>query len=218
MQMQNKRLLSHWVEELKHIYLYIYLLAILKSPERAKFLGNHRLFCFISICNFGSFKNLFAMIISLCELYFWFRKFALLLETKVISMSYRRRKSNWKPWRGERFYFIFTMKDIHINSNSNQFTKFTSSRRCTKFKDILTWNITQMIMKTVPISIRIAISYAMKWGIIFWVWQKVNENWDNNKIRISHWRESHGRTIKSVERNPKEQDCESHSQRSQLRS
>ena len=44
---------------------------ISNSPEitRAKFLGNNGLFCFTSICQFGGFKNLFAMITSLSELY-----------------------------------------------------------------------------------------------------------------------------------------------------
>ena len=40
------------------------------SPKvsRAKFLGTDGLFCFTSICKFGSFKNPFAMITSLSEL------------------------------------------------------------------------------------------------------------------------------------------------------
>ena len=48
-----------------------------------------RIFCFISICKFGSFKNPFAMINGLSELYVTFRSFILLVETKkVISMNY----------------------------------------------------------------------------------------------------------------------------------
>ena len=38
--------------------------------------------CFISISKFGSFKNSFGMIISLSELYFRFKIFILLLQTK----------------------------------------------------------------------------------------------------------------------------------------
>ena len=49
---------------------------------RAKFLGNDGLFCFISICKFGSFKNTFATITSLSELYFRIRRFILLVQTK----------------------------------------------------------------------------------------------------------------------------------------
>ena len=50
-------------------------------PEvmRAKFLGSNGLFCFISICKFGSFKNPFTMITSLSELYFRIRRFILLV-------------------------------------------------------------------------------------------------------------------------------------------
>ena len=40
-------------------------------------------------------------------------------------------------------------------------TEFTSSNRSTKFKDILPWNISQMITKTNPISTRMAISHTM---------------------------------------------------------
>ena len=45
--------------------------------------------CFISICKFGSFKNPFAMITSLSELYLRIRRFFSLVQTKkVISMNY----------------------------------------------------------------------------------------------------------------------------------
>ena len=54
------------------------------------------------------------------------------------------------------------MRDIYINSNMNALTKLTSSSRSTEFKDILPWNLSQMITKTVPISMRIVISYAIK--------------------------------------------------------
>ena len=57
------------------------------------------------------------------------------------------------------------MRGLYINSNANPLTNFTSSSRSTEFKDIFPWNIFQMIAKTIPISTRIIISYAMKWGI-----------------------------------------------------
>ena len=56
------------------------------------------------------------------------------------------------------------MRDKDINSCLNPLTKFTSSSRSTKFKDMLPWNISEMITKTIPISTRIAISYVMKGG------------------------------------------------------
>ena len=61
------------------------------SPKvpRDKSLGSDGLFCFISICKFGSFKTPFAMITSLSELYFRLRRFILLPQTeKVIPMNY----------------------------------------------------------------------------------------------------------------------------------
>ena len=94
------------------------------------------------------------------------------------------------------------MRDTYINSNLNLLTKFTSSSRCTEFIDILPCNISQLIMKTIPISTRIIISYMMKQGILFSVYWKVNWNWDN-MIRISQWRESHCRTNTSVRRKKK---------------
>ena len=67
------------------------------SPKvpRAKCFGSDGLFFLISICKFGSFKNSFATITSLSELYFKFRRFILLPQTiKVISMNYRSSKSS----------------------------------------------------------------------------------------------------------------------------
>ena len=75
-----------------------------------------------------------------------------------------------------RIDLIFSMRDIHINSNLNPLTKFTSSSISTKLKDIVPWNISLMITKTIPISTRIAISYAMKWGILLRISWKVNGN------------------------------------------
>ena len=82
-----------------------------------------------------------------------------------------------------------------LNANLNPPTKFTSSSRRTEFKDILQWNIPQMITKTIPISTRIVISNAMKRGFPFWIWWKVTGNWDNKMIRVFQWRGSHGRKI-----------------------
>ena len=127
------------------------------SPKvpRTKFLGSDGLFCFLSICKFGSFKNPF-------------------------SMNYRSSTSSWKQWRWVKIDLILSMRDIYINSNLNPLTKLTSSRN-TEFKDILPCKISQMIKKTVLISTRIVISYAMKWCIPLWIWWKVNGNWDNDR-------------------------------------
>ena len=45
-----------------------------------------------------------------------------------------------------RLDMIFSMRDIYINSSPNPLTKFTSSGRSNEVKDILPWNISQMIM------------------------------------------------------------------------
>ena len=126
-----------------------------------------RLLCIISICKFGSFKNSFATITSLSELYFRFRRFTLLVQMKkVISINYGSSTSSWKPWGWVRLDLIFSLRDIYINPNLNPLAKFTSSNRSTKLKDILPWNISQMITKTTPISTRVVISYAIKRGIL----------------------------------------------------
>ena len=119
----------------------------------------------------------------------------------MISMNYGCSTSSWKQWRWVRLNLVFSMRDICIKSNLNPLTKFTSRSRSTKLKDIIPWNISQMIMKIIPISTRIIISYAMKQGILLIIWWKVNGNWDNNMIRISQWRESHCRTNTSIRRN-----------------
>ena len=56
------------------------------SPKvtKARFLRNDRLFCFIIICKFSSFKNSFAIITSLSRLYFRFRRFILLVQVRKV--------------------------------------------------------------------------------------------------------------------------------------
>ena len=105
-------------------------------------LGSHNTacFCFISVHKFGRFKNPFETITNLPGLYFRFRRFILLLQTKkVISMNYHSTTSSWKPWRWVRLELILTLRDIFINSNLNPITKFIRSSRSTEFKDILPW-------------------------------------------------------------------------------
>ena len=99
-----------------------------------------------------------------------------------------------------RLDLILAIRDIYMNSNLTSLTKFINSNRSTVFKDIFPWNISQMITKTIPISTRIVISYAMKRDIMLLIWWRVNVNCDNNMIRNSEWRESHCRTNNSVRR------------------
>ena len=101
---------------------------------RAKLLGSDWLFCFISKCKFGSFKNPFAMITSLSRLEF--QKICS-VGTNEKSDFYGSSISSWKSWKWVRLDLIFTMWDLCINSNLETVTKFTSSSRSTEFKDIL---------------------------------------------------------------------------------
>ena len=48
----------------------------------------------------------------------------------------------------------------------------------------------------------------MKQGILFWVWQEVNEIWDKNMIRISNGvKATVEQILASEEISPKEQEC-----------
>ena len=153
---------------------------------------------------FGSFTNLFAMVTSLSELYFRFRRFILLVQTKiVIFVNYGSSTSCRKPWRWVRLELILTMREMYINSNLNPLTKFLRRSRSTELKDILTRSMSQMILKTVLISTRIVKSFAVQRGILFWVCWKVSGTWDNNMIRISQWRENHYRANVSIRRKKK---------------
>ena len=100
----------------------------LQKVQTTKFLGSDGLFCFISICKFGSFKIPFATITSMPKLYFWFRRFILLVQTKkVISMNYGSSISSWKHWKWVRLDLILSIRNIYINSNLKPLIKCTSS-------------------------------------------------------------------------------------------
>ena len=60
---------------------------------------------------------------------------------------------------------ILKMWNIYIKCNLNPHAKFTKCSESTESWDILSWNISQMITETIPISPRIVISYAMKRSI-----------------------------------------------------
>ena len=88
---------------------------------------------------------------------------------KVTSINYDSSTNSCKSWGWVRL--TLTMRDTYINPNLNSLTNFTSSNKSTGFKDILPWNI---LMKTIPISMRIVISYAMNWGIRMLQWKDSN--------------------------------------------
>ena len=135
----------------------------------------------------------------------------MLVQTKkLISMNYSSSKSIWKPWIWVRFIVwglkvymseIYTSIPVWTQFQSETITKFTTTSRKSEFKDILPWNIFQMITKTIPINTIPIISYTIKRGIQFWVWRKVKQNWENNLIRISLRRETNYGTNGSTGRN-----------------
>ena len=90
-------------------------------------------------------------------------------------MNYGSSTSSGKPWGHVRLDLIVMMRDIYIIYNLNPLTKFTSSSRSTEFEYFLASIISQMTMKTITISTRTALSYTMKRGTPFWVWQKSME-------------------------------------------
>ena len=143
------------------------------------------------------------MITSLFEPYLRFKRSIILLQTKIISMSSCSSTNTWKPWRSVRLDLIFRISNIYINSNLKTLIKFTSSSTSTDFKDFPPPNISQVTTRSIPISTRIVISYAIKQGIPFWVWWKANGNWDSNMIKFSQFRESYCETNTRVRRGKK---------------
>ena len=140
--------------------------------RRAKFLGNDGLFCFISICKFGSFKTPFAMITRLSELYFRVKKI----------YPFSTNGSNWKPWRWVRLDLIRSMRDIYTSIST-----WIHSQNSMAVAEALSLKISSH-GKSVKWSGR---SYqsawehnAMKQGISLRISWKVNENWANNMIRM----------------------------------
>ena len=163
----------------------------LPKVTRAKFPESNLLFSFISIYKFGSFKNPFAMITSLSELYFRIIRFILLVQKeKMVSVNYGSSTRSWKPWRWMRLDLIFSMRDIYINSNPNLLAKFTGIHQHKN---------SHKLCDEIDSS--------------FWISWKVNGNWDNNIFRNFQWRQSHCRTNTSVKKeiSPKEQNYENHS-------
>ena len=107
-------------------------------------------------------------------------------------------------WCKQKKWFLWTMTAAQATKNHEDDWSLTWYLRWGIYTSVPTWthsqnslvgafvfNISQMIRKTIPTSRIIVTSHAMKRDILFWVYQKVNENWDNNTIRISQWRESH---------------------------
>ena len=97
------------------------------------------------------------------DLSFWYKQKRWFLLTMAAAQAAENHED-------ERPDVMLLMRDICINSNLNPLAKFTSSSRSTEFKGIIPWIVSQMITKTIPISMRIVISNAMKEGISLRIW------------------------------------------------
>ena len=95
-------------------------------------MGSDGVFCFISRCKFGSFKNTFATITILSELTLDSEDFDM-NRKKDFYGPWQHHKQLKKPWRWVKLDLILLMRDIYINSNVN-LPEFTSSSRSTEFK------------------------------------------------------------------------------------
>ena len=131
-------------------------------------------FVLLAYASLAPSRTLFATITSLSEsedLSFCYKQKKWFLWTVAAAQAAENHVDDWGMT--DTFYEGY----IH-HSSPNPLTKFTSNSRSTEFKDILPWNISQTITKTTSTSLRIAISYAMNWGILLWIWWKVNGNCD----------------------------------------
>ena len=127
-----------------------------------------------------------------------------IVKTKtVISMNYGSSTSSWKPRRWLRLNLIFTMMNIYINSNLTPIIKVFLRSRSTKLKNILPWNISQMIMKTIPSSTRIIISSVIKQGVPFEFDRKSMETETTTWSELPNWGKTFvEQTLTSEQRDP----------------
>ena len=108
----------------------------------------------------GSIKNPFAMITSLNftleseDLFFWYKRKKWFLWTMPAAEN---RAGEWDlTW-----YFLW---GIYTSVSTEPYSQISLvAAGSTKFKDILPWNISQMAMKTLPIS-HTRIVKAMRWS------------------------------------------------------
>ena len=178
-------------------------LPLLPKVPRAEILRCDRLLLYWNICEFGSFQNPFAVV-----------------------MAYLKLKLDSEDlfcWYKLKMWFLWAMATVPAAENHGDDERdFTWYLWWEIYTSIPIWThspihwqqlkiITEMITKTILTITRIVIGYTMKKGIPFWVWQTVNENW-NNIIKISQERESHCTTNTSIKRNNSIQKSRNESQ------
>ena len=143
-QMQKTTPLGCWIEEFSRFTFFENTISNSSKVLRAKFLEKDGLFYLLAYASFTASRTFLQQLLACLN--FRITRFILLLQTKkVTSMNYGSNTSSWKLWRCERLDLISPMRDTYINSNLNPLIKSTSSCRITELKDILPWNIPQMI-------------------------------------------------------------------------
>ena len=127
------------------------------------------------------------------DLFCWYKRKTWFLWTMAAAQA----AENHGDDRGLVRYFRWGIYTSILTLTYSQ-DRFTNSSRSTEFKDILPWDIFEMITKIILSSTRIVLSNVMKLSIPLWIWWKVSGNWSNSMVRISQWRESQCRTITSI--------------------
>ena len=168
---------------------------------RANFLVSNGLFVLLAYASLAPSRTLLQWLLACLNF---------TLESEVYPFGTNEKTDLSKLWKQHKqlktMEMSETWSDIFYEGYIHQLQpestpKLTSTSRSTKLKIILPWNIYRLITKTISISMRIVISYAMRWGILLWIWWNINGNWDNNISRVSQWRESHCRIHTSMRRN-----------------
>ena len=140
---------------------------------RAKFLGSVGLFCFSNICRFSIFKDPFATITHLSELYFRFGRSILLVQTNknlwyLWTMAAAQAAENNRNEWGLTWYLwwgIHTLVSTWFHSLNSLVAEEALSLRISFHGTSLKWS--RRISQTIPISTRIVMCYVMKRGIPF---------------------------------------------------
>ena len=133
------------------------------------------LFCFISICKLGRFRNHFLTITGLSELYFRFRKFS------------------WKPCRWVRINLLLRMRDMLYTSIStwNHSLNSVAAAEASNLKiSILLLYLSNDLRDDHPNKRENSFEFE----------EKSMETETTNMIRISQQKKSHCKTYNSIKR------------------
>ena len=174
--MQKTIPLGHWIEEvyIADLPLLRKILAICQKSRKPSFWELMDPFVYLVYTSLTASRRLLRRL--LASLNFT-------LDSEDLFCRYKRKK--WFLWtmataqaaenHGNEWGLTWFLRwGIYssINCNLDPLTKLTNSSRSIQFKDISLWNIPKKWRRP-PGTI---ISYAMKRGITFWVWWKVNKN------------------------------------------